>query len=70
MTTCERIRDKCSGKTAYIWNVRQIMCYPMEVNDKRPYEAPAVEVLEVKTEGIICSSGGTEDYNKNSPLNW
>jgi len=25
-------------------------------NSKEPYEAPAIEVVEVKTEGIICIS--------------
>lgn len=25
-------------------------------NGKEPYEAPAIEVVEVKTEGIICIS--------------
>ena len=43
----------------------------MEIQSTRqPYEAPAVEIVPVRSEGIICGSGGTEDYNKNSPLNW
>lgn len=29
--------------------------------EKETYEAPQVEILEVKSEGIICASGG--DYN-------
>lgn len=29
--------------------------------EKESYEAPQVEILEVKSEGIICASGG--DYN-------
>lgn len=29
--------------------------------EKEAYEAPQVEILEVKSEGIICASGG--DYN-------
>lgn len=36
--------------------------YHMEVNDKWPYEAPAVEVVEVNTEGIICESGNRDGY--------
>lgn len=28
----------------------------MEVNNKTPYVAPAVLVVELKTEGIICAS--------------
>ena len=27
-----------------------------ELYGKEPYEAPAIEVVEVKTEGIICIS--------------
>ena len=44
----------------------------MEVQSaKQPYEAPSVEVLVVKSEGIICGSGGTQDYNvPDSPYNW
>ena len=34
----------------------------MEEELKQPYEAPTVLVVEVKTEGIICGSGGTNDY--------
>ncbi len=35
----------------------------MEVKDiyKEPYRAPEAVVLEVKSEGIICASGGGED---------
>ena len=47
------------------------MCSLMEIQSTRqPYEAPAVEIVPVRSESIICGSGGTEDYNKNSPLNW
>lgn len=47
------------------------MCSLMEIQSTRqPYEAPAVEIVPVRSEGIICGSGGTEDYNKNSPLDW
>lgn len=30
---------------------------------KEVYEAPTVLIIEVKTEGIICGSGSTNDYN-------
>ena len=40
-------------------------------NTRIPYEAPAVEAVEVSNEGIICGSGGTEDYNRpDSTYNW
>ena len=40
------------------------MCSLMEIQSTRqPYEAPAVEIVPVRSEGIICGSGGTEDYN-------
>ena len=29
----------------------------MEVNNKQPYESPEMEIVLVKTEGIICASG-------------
>ena len=33
----------------------------MEMNVKRTYEAPAITVVEVETEGIVCTS--QTDYN-------
>jgi hypothetical protein len=36
---------------------------------KEPYAAPEVEVLEVKSEGIICGSGGTEQYTPGNNYN-
>lgn len=27
------------------------------------YEAPTVEVIEVKYEGVICASSGVQDYD-------
>ena len=31
----------------------------MEIkNNKELYEAPSVQMFEVKTEGVICASGG------------
>ncbi len=29
------------------------------------YEAPAMEVVEVKYEGVICTSTGVQDYGWN-----
>lgn len=29
----------------------------MESTEKELYEAPTIEVVEVKSEGVICSSG-------------
>jgi hypothetical protein len=29
----------------------------MEVNNKHPYESPEMEIVIVKTEGIVCVSG-------------
>ena len=29
------------------------------------YEAPAITVVEVKTEGVICGSGNLDDYTWN-----
>lgn len=33
------------------------------------YEAPEVKVLEVKSEGIICGSGETEQYGPGNNYN-
>lgn len=33
------------------------------------YEAPEVEVLEVKSEGIICGPGDTEKYGPGNTYN-
>jgi len=30
-----------------------------------PYLSPEVKVFEVKTKGVICTSGGVQDYNWN-----
>ena len=31
------------------------------------YEAPEVEVIEIKPQGILCASGSNEDYTNNTP---
>lgn len=42
----------------------------MEEKRKELYEAPSTTVVEVKTEGIVCVSGGTENYKRNDPDEW
>lgn len=41
----------------------------METKHNEMYEAPTMEVVEVKYEGVICSSGGagTQNYGWNYP---
>ena len=34
----------------------------MEAKQKELYEAPSMMVFEVKQEGVICASGGTEQF--------
>lgn len=35
--------------------------------EKRLYETPEVEVMELVSEGVLCASGAFEDYDE---LNW
>lgn len=42
----------------------------MEDNHILPYEPPVTEVIEIKSEGIICQSGGLDDYNHGTGQNW
>ena len=42
----------------------------MEKEAKTIYEAPDTDILVVKTAGIICQSGGVEDYDTELPLEW
>ena len=37
--------------------------------EKTIYTAPAVEVLEIATEGVLCASGNTETYEYQR-FNW
>ena len=39
----------------------------MEQSEKKVYEAPVVQIFEVKSEGVICASGEHPDYN---PVSW
>ena len=42
----------------------------MEASQKLLYEQPLMVLIEVKSEGIVCASGGTENYNNNNPVSW
>ena len=42
----------------------------MELKHKEQYENPSTEVVEVKTEGVICGSGGVGDYTTNNLQEW
>ena len=39
----------------------------MEQSEKTVYEAPEIQIFEVKAEGVICASGEHPDYN---PIAW
>lgn len=42
----------------------------MERTVKEFYETPTVTVVEVQTVGIVCESGGLENYNRNTEEDW
>ena len=42
----------------------------MEAKNKETYEAPTMLVVEVKTEGIVCQSGGLRNYNREDSEEW
>lgn len=42
----------------------------MEAKDKEIYEAPSMIVVDVKTEGIFCQSGGLQNYNRGESEDW
>lgn len=48
-----------------------IVYYQMEVTNKKvPYESPEVEIVEIKSEGIICQVSGMPGYpGGGDPLN-
>lgn len=48
------IGQKCACK--------QVNDISMETKRKDLYETPSTKVFEVKQEGIICASGGTEQF--------
>ena len=42
----------------------------MKTKQNELYEAPKTEVLEVKTEGVICESTLDQNYNPWDNQNW
>lgn len=42
----------------------------MEIQNKETYETPAMMVVELKTEGIVCQSGGLQNYNRGESEDW
>ena len=42
----------------------------METKNKKTYEAPAMMVVELKTEGIVCQSGGLRNYQREDYEEW
>lgn len=59
--------DKCFH---YFFNLWQLKRIGMEENSKSHYEVPSTTVMEVRTEGFVCASGGTESYNRNTEQDW
>lgn len=44
---------------------------PLELKTSKAfYVAPETEAVEVRSEGVICGSGGSEDYTRNPEQNW
>lgn len=42
----------------------------MEIQNKETYETPAMMVVELKTEGIVCQSGGLRNYQREDYEEW
>ena len=42
----------------------------MESKHKKDYKLPVMLVVELKTEGIVCASGGLENYNRQESEDW
>lgn len=42
----------------------------MEIQNKETYETPAMMVVELKTEGIVCQSGGLRNYDRQDYEEW
>ena len=42
----------------------------MSMDIKSDYISPLCKVIEVKTQAVLCQSGGTEDYGNNPNPNW
>jgi hypothetical protein len=42
----------------------------MEQTTRLTYEAPTIIIVEVMQEGVICGSGGTENYTRQEEEDW
>ena len=42
----------------------------MKTNNKSTYDAPATTVVEVKTEGVVCSSTDRDPYGNPIKYEW
>ena len=42
----------------------------MEAKNKGIYEAPAMNVVELKTEGGVCATGGLKNYEREDYEIW
>ena len=42
----------------------------MDYKTKETYETPAMMVVELKTEGIVCQSGGLRNYQREDYEEW
>lgn len=55
------LRESC-GMLARLFVYKQVNDISMETKQKVLYEAPSTCVFEVRQEGVICASGGTEQF--------
>ena len=39
-------------------------------NAQAPYASPDVKVVEIKAQGVLCQSDGTQDYNNDTTTWW
>lgn len=58
------------GSVFFLFNVN--ISKGMKEKEKELYEAPVIQVLELKQEGVICASGGAQlsNYNEESGCEW
>ena len=60
----------CENGRLFVY-LQIVVVYLMEAPRIITYEPPVAEVIEIKSEGIVCASGGLTDYNRNSnPDTW
>lgn len=48
---------------AWFFVCKQVNDISMETKKKERYEAPSAMVFEVRQEGVVCASGGTEQFS-------